>query len=138
MTVAPSPSSSFLALIAAHAASDRPALVDDRGTVGYAELLTRAARAAGRLGPLAGGRVAILARQDADWVAAFLAVLACGGVAVPLSPAYPPAELAWFAAAADAARAIVSADLLAQAADLAAGRQLVPMETLFDGAPAPL
>ena len=67
--------------------------IDD---LSWAELLDRALRQAGALGPKHGRRVAILARQDADWLASFLGVWLAGGMAVPLSPAYPPAELAWF------------------------------------------
>jgi malonyl-CoA/methylmalonyl-CoA synthetase len=111
--------------VALIAASARPAILDDRGTLSYDELVARARRAAGALGPLAGRRVALLLGQDADWVVAFLATLLAGGVAVPLSPAYPPAELAWFAADSGADTAIVSAEHAERARDLAAGRRVL-------------
>ena len=107
------------------APSPRAAIVDDRGTSTYDQLLDRARRAAGALGPLAGRRVALLVAQDADWVVAFLGTLLAGGVAVPLSPAYPPAELAWFCDDSGADTAIVSAEHAARAAALAPGRRVL-------------
>src|SRR5256885_777700 len=94
--------SPLVARFAELAGSTRPAALGDRREHSHAPPLQRARRAAATLGPLAGRRVAILASPDADWLAAFLGVLVAGGVAVPLSAAYPPAELAWFADEADA------------------------------------
>jgi len=89
------------------ARDDRVAVIDDRGEVRGSELYVRALRAAAVLGaPLDGRRVALLATQDADWVVAFLGILLGGGVAVPLTPAYPAEELAWFVADAGAEIAV--------------------------------
>ena len=41
--------------------------------------------------------VPILATAGPGWLDGFAAVVAGGGVALPLSAAYPPAELGWFA-----------------------------------------
>lgn len=130
--------SPLLTRFAELAGSTGPAAIDDRQEIGHAELFGRARRAAATLGPLAGRRVAMLASPDADWLAAFLGILVAGGVAVPLSPAYPPAELAWFAGEADADIAIVSADLEDRARTLAAGRRVLAPGDLFAAAPAPL
>ncbi len=116
--------------------SSRPAIVDDRGTTTAAELLGLAARAAGALGPLEGGRVVLLAEQDAGWVASFLGILLAGGVVLPVSPAYPPSELEWFAADAGAAVAIVGEVHGAIAGRLAAGRRVFTPAELFAAQPA--
>lgn len=131
--LAPSP---LLARCAALAASNRTAIVDDTGALGFAELCVRAHRAAAVLGPLAGRRVALLLGQDRDWVVAFLGTLLAGGVAVPLSPAYPPAELAWFADDAGADTAIVSAAEAERARELGRGRRVLAPTDLAKLEPA--
>src|SRR5262245_47316346 len=63
----------------------------------YAELMAHAARVAGWLesaGIAPGDRVAILAANDARWIAAYLGVLRHGAVAVPLDTAYSAAQVA--------------------------------------------
>jgi malonyl-CoA/methylmalonyl-CoA synthetase len=52
-------------------------------------------------------------------------VLEAGGVAVPLSPLYPAAELAWFAADAGADTVIVGEDLDDRASAMVPGRRLI-------------
>src|SRR5215831_16850361 len=114
-----------------------PAAIDDRGRVSHAELAARALAAARTLGaPLGGQRVALLADKDIDWLAAFLGIIAAGGVAVPLSPAYPAAELVWFAEDAGADIAIVGPEHAALAAPLAAGRRVLAPADLFGAGPA--
>jgi long-chain acyl-CoA synthetase len=85
---------SFL-LAAAGTTPDSPAL---RGPTAmtYRELAECVARhARGLAGDVApGDRVAILAGNDDAFVVAYLAILTVGGVAVPLNPAAPDAELA--------------------------------------------
>lgn len=80
---------------------DRPAIdmVDgDRvDTTTYAALQTLAGGYAGWLdaqGIGAGARVAILAANDARWIAAYLGILRLGAIAVPLDTAYSPAQIA--------------------------------------------
>ena len=46
---------------------------------------------------LEGRRIALLATPGTSWVEGFLGILLAGGVALPLSPLYPPSDLAWFA-----------------------------------------
>jgi len=75
----------------------RPAVVDPDGELGYDDLLEGARSVALEL--LAGRddldaeRVALLCRPGRDFCCALLGVWMAGGVAVPLHPAYPVAEL---------------------------------------------
>ena len=94
----------FAARIAEVAARwpDRPAIELARSdgketeTTPYALLERRAGQAGAWLlerGFGAGDRAAILADNDARWIAAYLGVLRIGGVAVPLDTAYKPAQV---------------------------------------------
>jgi malonyl-CoA/methylmalonyl-CoA synthetase len=74
--------------------------------------------------------VPILASAGPAWLDGFAAVAADGGVAVPLSAAYPPAELAWFADDVGADTVVVSDDLAAHAQELARGRRVVRLADL--------
>ncbi len=134
--------SPLLARLAELAGSTRVALLDDRGTTTHDQLIRRARSVAGALlngaPSLDGRRVALLLTQDADWLAAFLGVLIAGGVVVPLAPAYPAAELAWFAADAEADLVLLSAEYDALALDLAHGRRVLRVDALLCAAPAPL
>src|SRR5690348_4564181 len=82
-------------------ASGGPALPDDACARSFTEVADRAAAIASvlaaRYGLAKGQRAAILASPGAAWFETFLAVVMAGGIAVPLSPAYPPPELAWLA-----------------------------------------
>lgn len=76
---------------------DAGAVADAEGELSYATLFRRAnglARALVSAGVVPGDRVAIQAGRDSNLVVAVLAVIACGGVYVPLDPEYPPARLA--------------------------------------------
>ncbi len=122
-------------------AADRPALPgartsgpsiaveDDHGSRTFAALHEGARRAREALcdgtASLDGRRVAILLPPGTAWVEAFLGVLFGGGVAVPLSPLYPPSELAWFAADAGADTVIVAEELDDRAAGMIPGRRLL-------------
>lgn len=80
----------------AEEAPDAPALLTPDRTVTYGELAGLSARLAGRLaadgvGP--GRRVALVLGNDESFVVAYLAVLSCGAVAVPLNPSSPAPEL---------------------------------------------
>jgi long-chain acyl-CoA synthetase len=86
----------FAALIAdaARRFPDRPAVESLRGdavhTTTYAQLMERAAAFAACLQQVgaAGERAAILADNDADWIACYLGALQVGWIAVPLDTAY--------------------------------------------------
>jgi malonyl-CoA/methylmalonyl-CoA synthetase len=102
-------------------------VIDERGPTAFGPLVGHAMHLAEVLRAgrhtLAGARVAILAQQDADWVATLLGIWLAGGVAVPLSPAYPSAELAWFGADADVDAVVLSPEHGPLAAALSAGRR---------------
>jgi malonyl-CoA/methylmalonyl-CoA synthetase len=96
----------FTARVADHAARDagRVAIVDPAGTWTYADLsrdagsLARTLLAAGSgagsgAGDLAEARVALLCTPGRDFVVGLLGVWLAGGIAVPLHPAHPDAEL---------------------------------------------
>ena len=77
-------------------APDAPALVVEQRTVTYGELADVAARLGGELverGLEPGDRVAIGSGNDVAFVAAYLAALHVGAIAVPLNPSEPPSEL---------------------------------------------
>jgi long-chain acyl-CoA synthetase len=83
-------------LAGADDAPDRPALVGPEPH-SYSELAARAAGVAALLDGdalAAGDRVAIVAGNEASFVAAYLGVMRAGAVAVPLNPASPSHELA--------------------------------------------
>ena len=129
--------SPFLARLQALASSDRLAVEDDLVRRSFAELHDRALRARAALcdgqASLEGRRIALLVSPGAAWVEAFLGVILGGGVALPLSPLYPPSELAWFGDDAGADTLILSADLAARAGDLARGRRVLAVETIAEG-----
>ena len=77
-------------------AAEAPALVGEQRTVTYGELADVAARLGGELagrGLEPGDRVAIGSGNDTAFVAAYLAALHVGAIAVPLNPSAPPSEL---------------------------------------------
>jgi len=83
------------ALVEGHPA-ERRALYDRGSWHSWGEIRRQAAAAAGglvRMGVGPGDRVAISWPTSVDFVVAYLAVLAAGGVAVPLNPNSPVAEL---------------------------------------------
>jgi malonyl-CoA/methylmalonyl-CoA synthetase len=129
--------SPFLARLHELASSDRLAVEDDAVRRSFAELHDRALRARAALcegrASLEGRRVAILVSPGAAWVETFLGVVLGGGVALPLSPLYPPGELAWFGDDAGADTLVLSADLAPRAAELAKGRRVLAVETLASG-----
>jgi malonyl-CoA/methylmalonyl-CoA synthetase len=79
---------------------------------------------------LSGRRVVLLASPGAAWVEAFFGIILGGGVAVPVSPLYPPAELAWLADDADADTLILSDDMIERAALMSAGRRVIRVDDL--------
>lgn len=81
--------------LAAHA--ERPAVVSADGTTTFADLEARsggvAASLLGGLPDLAAARVGLLLPPGADFVTVLCGIWRAGGVAVPLCPAHPPAEM---------------------------------------------
>jgi acyl-CoA synthetase (AMP-forming)/AMP-acid ligase II len=76
--------------------ADRRALVDDDGSITYAELDDASRALAARLvaaGVNKGDRVALLAPNGIDWAVTALAVMRSGAVLVPLSTLLRPPEL---------------------------------------------
>jgi len=76
--------------------ADRPALVSRGRVTTYGTLRDQVARMRGALaarGVAPGDRVAILAANNWHFVAAYLAVLGAGAIAVPLNPQSPAAEV---------------------------------------------
>lgn len=91
----------------------RPALVCDARPVTYAELLSMARRFGGALRALdvgGGERVAIVARDGPEFVAAFLGSAAVGAVAVPLSTMLSATELEYVLGHCGAKAVVVTAD----------------------------
>jgi len=135
--------SPFVDRLSMLASSPRIAVEDDHVQRSYIDLLERALQARAALcqgaRSLEGERVALLLSPGTAWVEAFLGVLLAGGVALPLSPLYPPAELAWFLEDSGARRLIVSDDLAALAAALAEHCPAAPVtlrvDELFAGPP---
>jgi malonyl-CoA/methylmalonyl-CoA synthetase len=130
----PSP---FVSRLRSFAGSSRPAVVDDATSRSFAELFDRALAASSSLRAgapsLEGRRVILLATPGAAWVEAFFGVLLGGGVAVPLSPLYPPSELAWFADDAGADAIVISDDLADRAALMTRDRRVFRAADLGDG-----
>ncbi|MFJ6694630.1 amino acid adenylation domain-containing protein [Streptomyces sp. NPDC091272] len=125
--------------IRAHAAErpDAPAVTDDGGTVGYGELVRRAAAVSRRL--RGSGPVAVLSEPGRDFVTAELGVLGAGRAFLPLDPGAPAARLAMLLR--DSGASAVLADsshhaLAGQAAAEAAPGAPLPVH-LLDGAQDP-
>jgi long-chain acyl-CoA synthetase len=75
---------------------DAPAVVDGAERLSFAQLDAAAAAMAARLrdgGVVPGDRVGLACDNSAAFVAAYLGVLGCGAVCVPLNPAAPAADL---------------------------------------------
>jgi long-chain acyl-CoA synthetase len=105
------------------------------------------------LGVAPGDRVAVVVANNWYFAVAFLAVVGCGAVAVPLNPASPAAELAGQLAAVDASLAIAGPSARAErtgidretlgvgqlvAIDAGGGDGVIAFDDLFTGAQAPL
>ncbi|MFI9271116.1 amino acid adenylation domain-containing protein [Kitasatospora sp. NPDC052896] len=90
----PDPAGDTLQRFLHHARStpDAPAVEDETGRLGYAELLAAARRRAAELaaaGAGRGSRIAIESAYGTDYLVALLATWLLGAVAVPLDPASP-------------------------------------------------
>lgn len=130
-------SSPFVSRLRSFAGSSRPAVVGDTASRSFAELYDRALAASANLRAgapsLEGRRVILLATPGAAWVEAFFGILLAGGVAVPLSPLYPPGELAWFADDAGADAIVISDDLVDRAALMTRARRVFRAADLGEG-----
>jgi long-chain acyl-CoA synthetase len=85
----------FASVIEGHPA-ERPALLGEGEVTTYGELRDRVAAMRGALcdwGVEPGDRVVVVAANDREFVASYLAVLGVGALAVPLNPASPPPEV---------------------------------------------
>jgi long-chain acyl-CoA synthetase len=110
---------------------EAPALLTADGVVSHGEL----AGAVGALAPELSGpdtRVAILAGNESEFVVAYLAVLACGGVAVPMNPSAPVAELARELDVVDASLLVASAAHSVPASDAAGAASSTPSVQVID------
>jgi len=126
--------------------ADRPALVSRGRVTTYGTLRDQVARLRGGLvarGIEPGDRVAIVAANNWYFVAAYLAVLGVGAVAVPLNPQSPLPELEHELAAVGAKLALLGpaghgvADAVGAALAAGSGGGIGVAE-LLDGSPAPL
>jgi malonyl-CoA/methylmalonyl-CoA synthetase len=119
-----------------------PAIEDERSARSFTDLYENARRARSTLTAgapslsLSGRRVVLLASPGAAWVEAFFGIILGGGVAVPVSPLYPPAELAWLADDADADTLILSDDMAERASLMRAGRRVIRVDDLATGDPS--
>lgn len=88
--LAPLPLPVRVSAIAANS-PDAPAIIGPRSAT-YAELDAASQNLAASLAQLGigkGARVAVLMAKTPEWIAAFLAILRCGAVYVPIDPEYP-------------------------------------------------
>ncbi|HEX5946530.1 MAG TPA: AMP-binding protein [Acidimicrobiales bacterium] len=126
--------------------ADRPALVSRGRVTTYGTLRTQAAQMRGALaarGIEPGDRVAIIAANNWYFVAAYLAVLGAGAVAVPLNPQSPPAEVERELRVVGARLALIgpTGRRVSDAVDVASlpgYLGAVPVADLLEGEPAPL
>ena len=91
------------------------AILDPAGTWTYAVLAEHAARLSaelrGDLADLGEARVALLCTPGHDFVVGMLACWHAGGLAVPLHPSHPDAELAYFLADSETTIIVCSPEL---------------------------
>lgn len=106
-----------------HHWGDRPAVIDPSGTRTYAELDRGARRLAAALldgrPDLEGAPVVVLCRPGHEFLTALLGCWRAGGLAVPLHPDHPLAELAPLVDEAGPVALVASGDHLAGATELA-------------------
>ena len=116
---------------------EKEAIVSSSETVTFRDLGEHVARASSvlRMGrpSLEGRRVVLLVAPGAPWVEAFLGTIFAGGIAVPLSHLYPPAELAYFVENASADTFVVSPEYAEKIRPFAAGRRLLSPSDLRAG-----
>jgi malonyl-CoA/methylmalonyl-CoA synthetase len=118
----------LLARLASHAPD--AAAVTAAGTAEVAEAATygalaaRAAAVAGGLGALGGAPVAFLVEPGVGFVETLLGIWRAGGLAVPLAPQHPPAEIAYIVGNAAPAQLVASRALAERLRAAAPGREI--------------
>jgi malonyl-CoA/methylmalonyl-CoA synthetase len=117
---------------------NRRAVVDPRGAWTYGELDTAVGRAAAALGSLGGQRIGLLIGRGKEAVAAFLAVLEAGGVAVPFSTRASPREIAYQAADAGVSRIVTEPGAESLLSEAGACPRLALSDLHADGRRPPL
>jgi malonyl-CoA/methylmalonyl-CoA synthetase len=123
---------------------DRVAVDDPGGTWSYAALADDGTRVAtvlrGTTPDLADARIALLCEPGHDYVSALLACWQAGAMAVPLHPAHPAPELAYFVGDSDASSIVCSPahrDLATSLAEPVRARVVVVDEQADAPAPTP-
>jgi malonyl-CoA/methylmalonyl-CoA synthetase len=125
----------------ARAFGDRTAVVAPEGTFTYVELLAAAEAVAARLlgggADLAGERVCFLTPPGWVYAAVQWGIWRAGGIAVPLAPSHPPAELAYVLADASPAAVLVHPELAGALPDVGAATSWVVDESDLRGGAGP-
>ena len=129
-------------LIAAHARArgDRIALIDEAGSLSYAQLdvmMNRVAAALQRDGVTAGQAVAVVAAPSIAYAVVFLGTLRAGGVAAPIAPSATPASIAAMIADCAAPIVFLDADNAAALEGESIGARIVHFGTAYDDWLAP-
>ncbi len=123
-----------LLLTAAATEPTSPALLADGRVITFADLDDDARRLAACIAQRVGrgGRVAIVAGNEPWFVAAYLAVLAAGAVAVPLNPSSPAPELTDELAAVGAELVLATPQVAERSRDAAAATSGTPEVLVLD------
>ncbi len=134
-------------LVSAMRSPQRAALVDDFGSLAYAELVEQTERIAAflhhELGVRRGDRVLICLQNGRGWVAAYYAILRLNAVVVPVNPMNKRDELAHYLADTGAVAAFCGSDNVAELLAVPGAQQLRrvvivgnpgPADALSDGA----
>ena len=122
---------------------DRPAILDEEGSITYGDLVTLAENAASHLlagsADLGEARVAFLVPATRDYVITQWGVWLAGGVAVPLCLTHPPAEMDYVIADSGASILVAHPQFEALARELASKRsvRLVMTSEFHQAAPRP-
>jgi len=115
-------------LVSAMRYPDRAVLVDDFGSLGYAELVDQVERIAAflqnELGVQRGDRVLIYLQNGRGWIAAYFAILRINAVVVPVNPMNRRDELPHYLSDTGAVAAFCSADNVAELLAAPAAQQL--------------
>jgi fatty-acyl-CoA synthase len=105
-------------LVSALRYPQRPVLVDDFGSLAYAELVDQVERIAAflqhELGVQRGDRVLIYLQNGRGWIAAYYAILRINAVVVPVNPMNKRDELPHYLSDTDAVAAFCGADNVAE------------------------
>jgi fatty-acyl-CoA synthase len=118
----------------------RAVLVDDLGSLCYADLVTQVERIAAflqnELGVRRGDRVLIYLQNGRGWIAAYYAVLRINAVVVPVNPMNKRDELPHYLSDTDAVAAFCGADNAAELLAVPLARQLRGVVVVDDAGPA--